>query len=899
MKYLALIFVLLLNLSYGNLTTEEKEYLEKNNTFTVCDQFNHYPISGHRDGKIIGIMGDIYDLISQKLNITFEAIEVNSYEDLDQKVNSGQCDLVSIITKGQKRFPDMQTSHTIHSVYFASIGNLQSVFLDDEADLSQYTFYVRFNSFLKVFKKFYPSLNVVFEPDTNIIMNKVLQDKTNIYIDINSIIDYQIQKYGFDQYKLNGIFDKINLEGAIGVNKKHPILLEIINKSLDHIGQTKIEQIIQKYQIKEFQITTNNNIYLLWGIIVLVILLVVLLYISSIKHKAASKTLLEKQKYEFLLKNSTDGIHIVSFDGKLIDCSDTFAQMLGYTKDEILKLDVRDWDNKQTADENHMNSIQKNNESRFQSQFTKKDGTNIDVEVLIKQIEFSGQKYFYASARDITENLAKEKALKENEFRWKFAVEGSGDGLWDWNLETNEVFFSTQWKKMLGFEEDEIQGSLEEWEKRVHPDQIQQCYHDIQDHLEGKTISYINQHQVLCKDGTYKWILDRGIVVDRDDNGNPLRMIGTHTDIDVIIKLKDELETIFKYTRDGLAVIDNESKLLNCNDAFANLLGYTKKELLTMSCQDLTPTDDQMICENAIQQALEKGYIENIEKRCLHKDGKMFPVTMDIAMLPSQNRFLISIKDLTTIKSMEEQAKLASMGEMIGNIAHQWRQPLAVITANVSELKITQEFDGKVSETLVNEITDSVIRQANYLSHTIDNFRDFIKGNTLYENISIKKAINSSINLITASLNSNYITLIQDTEDDLRVYGNVNELEQAFINILNNAKDALKDNISNEEDRFVFITTKKINENQLKLLIKDTGGGIPLNIMDRIFEPYFTTKHQSRGTGLGLVMVDKILRERHEATIDVYNEKFIYNDKRYEGACFQIIFTNKEKPTTK
>lgn len=140
--------------------------------------------------------------------------------------------------------------------------------------------------------------------------------------------------------------------------------------------------------------------------------------------------------------------------------------------------------------------------------------------------------------------------LQESEQRWQFALEGARNGVWDWNLKTNEVFLSRQWKKMLGYEDHEISTKLEEWNKRVHPDDKARTYADIEKHLSGQVPYYENEHRVQCKDGSYKWILDRGMIVSRDPDGRALRMIGTHTDItdrkqyeDTIreLSLKDEL----------------------------------------------------------------------------------------------------------------------------------------------------------------------------------------------------------------------------------------------------------------------------------------------------------------------------------------------------------------------
>lgn len=125
----------------------------------------------------------------------------------------------------------------------------------------------------------------------------------------------------------------------------------------------------------------------------------------------------------------------------------------------------------------------------------------------------------------------RENALAESEFRWKFAIEGAGDGLWDWDIQSKRVYYSKKWKQQLGYAEDEIGDSLDEWEKRIHPDDKSITFVAIKNHFEGKTPSYQIEHRLLCKNGTYKWILTRGLVVSVDDNKKPIRAIGTHTDI--------------------------------------------------------------------------------------------------------------------------------------------------------------------------------------------------------------------------------------------------------------------------------------------------------------------------------------------------------------------------------
>ena len=143
--------------------------------------------------------------------------------------------------------------------------------------------------------------------------------------------------------------------------------------------------------------------------------------------------------------------------------------------------------------------------------------------------------------------------LRESEFLWKFAIETSGDGLWDWNVPQEKVFYSKRWKELLGYAEADIGDGLDEWSKRIHPDDKAGTMAAISRHFEGLTPSYSYEHRLLCKDGRYKWILTRGLVVSRDDTGKPLRVIGTHTDISAL-KLQ---EAYIKYRNHILEKLAN------------------------------------------------------------------------------------------------------------------------------------------------------------------------------------------------------------------------------------------------------------------------------------------------------------------------------------------------------
>ncbi|WP_263832594.1 PAS domain-containing protein [Sulfurospirillum oryzae] len=116
----------------------------------------------------------------------------------------------------------------------------------------------------------------------------------------------------------------------------------------------------------------------------------------------------------------------------------------------------------------------------------------------------------------------------------------AGHGVWDWNTITNEIFFSHQWKKMLGYEPEEIANNLEEWRSRIHPDDFNQCLNELAALFSGQNERYRNEHRMLCKDGTYRWVLDQGSIVEKNVDGIPVRIIGTYTDIDDLRRALEE-----------------------------------------------------------------------------------------------------------------------------------------------------------------------------------------------------------------------------------------------------------------------------------------------------------------------------------------------------------------------
>ena len=372
--------------------------------------------------------------------------------------------------------------------------------------------------------------------------------------------------------------------------------------------------------------------------------------------------------------------------------------------------------------------------------------------------------------------------LQTSEERLRFALEGPGDGLWDWNLKTDEIFYSKRWKEMIGYEEHEIPHNLDGWKSRVHPQDIKQALQDIAKHVEGKSDTYKNEHRLRCKDGSYKWILSRGLIVSHDVDGTPLRMVGSHNDISLRKEMEKELQM------------------------------YTHE--------------------------LETKIATEVERNRLQQE-KVF-----------------------------NQARHAQMGEMIGMIAHQWRQPLNAVSGAAVNLGLKQRF-GMLKDEDIEEASRFIQKSAQQMSQTIDDFMNFFKSNSQKELFSITEVINNIKHMMNAQLNTLGIDMQTIVDDSLQVHGNKNELTHILLNLIINSRDALKTQTGKAKKISIHACLE--SDTNCSIEVVDNGGGIDIAIIDKIFNPYFTTKEQGQGIGIGLHMAKEIIERNFNGNISIKN----------------------------
>ncbi|MEA3315520.1 MAG: response regulator [Campylobacterota bacterium] len=347
-------------------------------------------------------------------------------------------------------------------------------------------------------------------------------------------------------------------------------------------------------------------------------------------------------------------------------------------------------------------------------------------------------------------------------------------------------------------------------------------------------------------------------------------------------------EALVNSTIEALFIFENNI-CIDINDVAIDLFKYNSKDdvlykdiseiFINISDENITTIQDNNV-NHSFEESLTKSDYTKFDAQIKERNIQLTHKVLKI----------IAIIDITDLKQKElllnNQSKMASMGEMIGNIAHQWRQPLTAISVAAGGIKLGYELDINDEDEVLKEL-DNIVDNTKFLSDTIEDFQNFLKNDRQMSTFSLNEIIDKSISIVSANLGASEINIIKEYEGNIKVTGIPNDLVQVLLNIINNAGDILKTQKYIEKKKYIIIHTHIENSNVI-LTLQDTAGGVPQNIINKIFEPYFTTKHQSKGTGLGLYMTHKLIVEGMSGDIKVINTDFIYEDISYTGAKFII-----------
>jgi len=479
--------------------------------------------------------------------------------------------------------------------------------------------------------------------------------------------------------------------------------------------------------------------------------------------------------------------------------------------------------------------------------------------------------------RTLRDRQHKDTLLKRNEERLRLALDGSQDGFWDWNVATDENLVDKQWCQMLGYQPDEIEQTMDQWKRLVHPDDLPTATQTLQKCMNKEFSHFASEFRMKMKDGNWKWVIGRGMVVTRDENQRPLRLVGTHRDInrqkEAEIALKkalhnaeterNKIDAILKSIGDGLMVTGQDNQI--------TLVNQTAKRLLRIDDFDKRPTDSTETVNGTLFTS-QLNSILNGDKEKTNIDLEIYDTTLQqtrtiqarFSPIYDINQHPISvITTLQDVTRIREMARLKS--EFISTAAHELRTPVTAIMGFAELLIENHELPMNVQQEYLQIITD----KSEALSTIVDELLDLSRieaGRIItldQQSYPLDTVLLPFINQYRDSCPThNIITDFHHLQTILLI--DKNKLTQAIENILSNA---IK--YSPDGDAITIRTDKTATD--FVISVTDQGIGMSQSQLERIFDKFYRADNTNTavgGLGIGLSIVKNII-EAHHGTIEI------------------------------
>jgi PAS domain S-box-containing protein len=504
---------------------------------------------------------------------------------------------------------------------------------------------------------------------------------------------------------------------------------------------------------------------------------------------------------------------------------------------------------------------------------------------------------------DVSESRRLEQALWESAARLSHVLAGSNDGFWDWDVPSGRVRFSGRWASMLGYELAELEPILATWERLIHPEDRLKTRASVDAHLRGETELFEHEHRARHKDGRWVWILDRGKVVERDPDGNPLRMAGTHTDV-TERKLSEEalrdserwLRVSQEIARIGHYVFDVKGNHWTSSGALNAIFGIDDGFPRTAANWiEIVHPDDRVVMEAYLADLLVRGSRFDQEYRVIDQASGEVRWVHGLGHLQRAPdgepvQLVGTIQDVTSRRKAEAernglqaqlalQSRLAAMGTLVAGVAHEINNPLAAELAGQGialELargartrrqkgeRLDPEVEVHVLDQLIEALEDAQ-EGGQRVARIVKDMAAFGSPDLRRTRVRLADAVADAMRWLPASV-AQVATVAVEIGVAPDVMAAAGQIKQVVVNLVTNAAKATRPGKRGE----IVVRIGQGPKGTARLEVVDDGTGIEPAIRARIFEPFFTTRQvgEGRGSGLGLAVCHAIATS-HGGTLTV------------------------------
>ncbi|MGK7389339.1 MAG: PAS domain S-box protein [Candidatus Cyclobacteriaceae bacterium M2_1C_046] len=503
------------------------------------------------------------------------------------------------------------------------------------------------------------------------------------------------------------------------------------------------------------------------------------------------------------------------------------------------------------------------------------------------RIQPDGRHISYGVLLDVTEKKNAEKQYQESEERLRLALQSAQINLWEWSDKSGKVFLNVNWAEKYGFSNEEA-AKFDDWKKLVHPDDLSGVEERFSELLKGESKHFEAEYRVLCKNGDWSWILDKGRVVEVYDNGSCKKVVGTQVDIndrkisEAIIRKNEQLFTqLFENAPVGIVLLDEKHRVVQMNKGFEDLFGYSRKEIIGNALNKLIVPKELVNEAHEINVLTGAGKVGKLESARRNKDGELIPVII-YGVPVMLNKKTIGIYgiyvDISDRKKAEHELQIRNdeLDNFVYKVSHDLRAPLSSILGLVNLAHLENNYDDP--REYINLIGQRVRQLDSFISDVLSHSKN------LKLEVSVAEIDFHQI-ICRCFKDLSYLPGAEGIKHQIEISGKtfysdpwrVNEI---FRNLISNA---IKYMNKEEKDPFISISIKT-NSRSSKIVFSDNGMGIDKSMQTRIFDMFYRATTSSEGSGIGLYIVKNAI-EKLGGSISVLSEPL-------KGTTFELEIPN-------